>query len=337
MSFSVEVLNSIRATASAEYQARIPVATVDNIAEIGNSFATYDLVFNEYSSALMHRIGLTILMTNSFENKLKAFKTGKLHTGQDVEEIFVDQFRKAEGAYDKTGLTINPFARRDYNEVKVNYHRMNRQDKYVISIAKEDHIRAFRSENTLTSFISAQLNSLYTGAEYDEWCIMKEMLGEVASEVTTDSPNLYVVEEPTTQAKCMSFARTLKKAIRDLAYVSDKYNPAGVKTKTEKSDLVLFVHKDIAPHLDVDLYTVVFGPEYTKAGVTVVELDDFGANNDGTRAILCDRDLFKIYDVKFEMTQLFNPDNLVTNYWLHVWQILSTSNFKARAVFKVGA
>ena len=335
MSFSIEVLNTIRANASAEYQARIPVATVENISTIGNSFNEYTELYNEYSTALLHKIGLTILLTNSFENKLKRFKTGGLVTGQDVEEIFVDQFRKAEGAYDKTGLTINPFARREYNDVKVYYHRMNRQDKYVISIAKEDHIRAFRSENTLTSFISAQLNSLYTGAEYDEWCVMKEMLGQVATDVTGD--NLYKIDEPTSQAKCQAFARTVKKAIADLGYVSDKYNPAGVKTKVEKNNLVLFVHKDIAPHMDVDLYSVIFGPDYSKLGITVVELDDFGSNADGTRAILCDKDLFRIYDVKHEMTQLFNPDNFVTNYWLHVWQILSTSNFKARAVFKVGA
>lgn len=329
-SFTLDVLNTIRANASEEYQNRIPVATKENIAAIGNTFAEYDNIYNEYSTALFHKIGLTLLLTNSFENKLKKFKTGSLTTGQDVEEIFVDQFRAAEGAYDKTGVTINPFARRQYNDVKVYYHRMNRQDKYVISIAKEDHIRAFRSESTLSSFIAAQFNSLYTGSEWDEWTIMKKMIGETAETAFT-----YEVEDPTTQAKCMSFARTIKKAIADLSYVSTAYNPAAVKTKSDKNELVLFIHKDIAPHLDVDLYSVIFGPNYTQTGVSVIELDDFGPLNDGTRALLVDKDFFKIYDVKHEMTQLFNPDNLVTNYWLHVWQILSTSNFKNRVAFKV--
>lgn len=327
---TLEILNTIRANASEDYQERIPVATQTNISSIGNSFETYSLLYNEYSKALFHKIGLTLLQTAMWDNPLKSFKTGSLVTGQDVEEIFVDMFREAEGTYDKTGVAINPFARREYQDVKVNYHRMNRQDKYVISINQDDHIRAFRSLSNLASFYSAQLNSLYNGANFDEYVLMKEMLAEA---VTKQKAAHYQVPAVTTTDGCKTFVRTVKKAIADFKYPCKDYNAAGMMTFTKKENLVLFVHKDLPPHLDVDLYSTIFGADYAKLGITVVEVDNFGSLDNGTMAILADKEWFKIWDVKFQMEQLYNPDNMVMNYWLHVWQILSTSNFKNMAYF----
>ena len=340
MSLAVEVLNTIRNSADADYQNRVPVATRDNIAEIGRVFSAYELDYNTFISSLIHKIGLSYIQTKSFENKLKAFKSGTVLTEQDIEEIWVDQFRAAEGAYDKDGGVgtngIHPFKRRNYNDVKVNYHRMNRQDKYVITISKLDVIRAFRSESTLSSFIAAQFNSLYTGSEYDEYVHMKQLFTELITEATaaeaaSGGKTVFTYEVPAidgTVEAARSFIRTAKKAVKDMEYPSTLYNLAGVKTMAKASDLVMFVNKDVAVHMDVDYYAQIFGPEYAKMPVTVVELDNFGADNTGTYAIIAERDWFKVYDTLNEFSELKNPEGLYTNYWLHIWQILSFSKFK---------
>lgn len=337
MSFSVEILNQIRQNADTEYQTRVPVATRNNIAEIGRTFASYDVVYNTFINALMHKIGRTTVETALFENKLKPFKSGSLLSMQDIEEIFVEGFRTAEGSYDKDGGVgtggIHPFKRREYQDVKVMYHRMNRQDKYVITLYKDDVIRAFTSAGKLDEFISAQFNSLYSGAEWDEYTHMKELLAEgIANGDFKD----YLVSAIGTsgqtdaqqQRACKDFVRTVKKAIKDLSYPSTEYNPAHVKTATKSSNLVLFINKDIPAHLDVDLYSSIFGPNYTQLGVEIVELDNFGKDNNDTYALLCDKQWFKVYDCKNEMRQLENPEGLYTNYWLHIWQVLSYSKFK---------
>lgn len=329
MSLSVDVLNTIRNNADTLYQSRIPVATKDNIAAIGRSFQEYNLEYNQFVDSLMHKIGLTLFSTKSFENKLKLFKSGSLLSQQDIEEIWVDQFRTAEGSYDKDGGMgtggIHPFKRRDYNEVKVFYHRMNRQDKYVITLAKVDVIRAFRSENTLNAFLTAQFNSIYTGAEYDEYIHMKELFAEGIK-----NNDFYTYEVPAidgTSATALKVVRTIKKATKDLSYVSDLYNPAKVKTYSNPDELVLFINKDVSAHLDVDAYSLIFGPEYAKTNVQIVEVDNFGSDDTGTYALLVDKNWFKVYDTLHEMEQLKNPEGLYTNYWLHVWQILSYSKF----------
>lgn len=342
MSFSVDVLNTIRNNADSEYQDRVPTATKNNIATIGRVLEEYNVQYNTFINTLLHKIGKTIIQTALFENKLKPFKSGQILSMQDIEEMFVHSFRQAEGSYDPEGGVgtggINPFKRRDYQQVDVMYHRMNRQDKYVITIYKDDVIRAFKNEATLDSFITAQFNSLYTGAEWDEYTHMKKLLAEGIA--NRDFYTYLVTAIGTTgqsdaqlQRACKDFIRTVKKAIKDVSYPATTFNPAGVRTATKSSNLVLFINKDIPAHLDVDLYTVLFGVDYAKLGVEVVELDNFGDDATGTYALLCDKEWFKVYDNKNEMTQLPNPDGLYTNYWLHIWQTLSYSKFKTAIRF----
>ena len=61
MGYSVDILNNIRLNASEDYQNRIPVATRTNLAEIGQAFETYDVLFNEFHAALINKIGKTTL------------------------------------------------------------------------------------------------------------------------------------------------------------------------------------------------------------------------------------------------------------------------------------
>lgn len=336
MALSVEILNKIRENADELYTSRVPVATQENISEIGRVFSTYNEVYNTFINQLIHKIGLTILQTKSFKNKLAPFKSGTVLSEQDIEEIFVNQFRQAEGAYDSEGgmgtAGVHPFKRRTYNDVQVMYHRMNRQDKYVITLSKLDVIRAFKSASTLDSFIAAQFNSLYTGSEYDEFIHMKQLFAEAIK--AGDFFEYSVPEITEDMASVRSFIRTVKKAVKDVEYPSTEYNPAKVKTKSEAGELVLFVNKDVAVHMDVDFYAQIFGPDYAKLNIKVVELDNFGSTSDGTYALLCDKDWFKVYDTLNEFRQLENPEGLYTNYWLHVWQILSYSKFKTAIRFK---
>lgn len=340
MGYAIDILNSIRNNASAEYAARVPAATQDTITSVGRQLDTYTNLYNEFIDSLLYKIGKTLITTALFENKLKKFKSGKVLTGQDVEDIFVASFRAAEGAYDPDGGMgtggINPFKRREYQDATVYYYRMNRRDKYVITIYRDDVIRAFNSETALEQFITAQFNSMYVGAELDEYEHMKKLLAEAIKAgdfFTYTVPTIGGTDDAATQSACKAFARTVKKAIADVSYPSTQYNSAGVKKRTTKGNLVLFINKDIAPHLDVDLYSTIFGPEYTKLGIEVIEVDNFGDDTTGTYALLCEDSFFKCYDVKNEMTSLHNPDGLYTNYWLHIWQILAYSKFATAVRF----
>lgn len=331
MGYSISILNNIRANASNEYQERIPEATQANIATVGNALQTYELLFNEFCSSLVNKIGKTIIETKLFNNKLAKFKSGTITNQQDVEEIFVEMC-KAEGSYNKNGP--NPLGRRNPPEVEVLYHRMNRQDYYAISIGDIDFVRVFRSEATLDEFIAGLFNSVYSGAAYDEWLAMKNLIATYDGYFDYEVPTITAA---TAESSAKQFVKTLRKAVNDLSFVSTAYNAAGVKTWTDRKDMVLMVNKDVVAEVDVEVLAKAFNLGKTDIEVTIEVMDDFGDLTD-TYGILVDRKWFRVWDTLSTMRQQSpNAQGLFTNYFYHVHQILSASRFKNAVRFKAVA
>ena len=318
MGFSVSVLNNIRANASPEYQSRIPEATQQNIISVGNALETYNLLYNEFFPALFNKIGKTMIESKLFKNKLARFKSGTIYTQQDVEEIFIEM-DKAEGNYDPTGP--NPLGRRSGPDVKVVYHRQNRQDYYAKSIGDLDVIRVFRSEASLDTFITGLFNSMYSGAERDEELAMKNLLA------TYDGYCDYGVTAITDEASAKDFVKTVRKASLDMTFLSTEYNKAGVQTWTPVGDQVLFINKDVLAEIDVEVLSKAFNMGKTDIQVDIVAMDNFGSMTD-TYGLLVDKDFFRVWDTLSKMEPQRNAQGLFTNYFYHVHQILSLSPFK---------
>ena len=318
MGFSVALLNNIRNNASTEYQSRIPTATQQNIISVGNALETYELMYNEFFPALFNKIGKTMIEGLLFKNKLARFKSGTIYTQQDVEEIFIEMM-EAEGEYNPNGP--NPLGRRQGPEVHAVYHRMNRQDYYAITIGDIDVMRVFRSEASLDTFITGLFNSVYSGAEYDEWVAMKNLLA------TYDGYCNYEVAGITNEATARAFVKTVRKASQDMTFASELYNKAGVKTKTEVGKQVLFVNKDVLAEVDVEVLAKAFNMGKTDIQVEIVTMDDFGSLTN-TYALLVDENFFRVWDTLSKMEPQRNAQGLFTNYFYHIHQILSLSPFK---------
>lgn len=318
MGYSVSVLNNIRANASTEYQQRIPEATQQNILTIGNALDTYSLLYTEFFPALFGKIGKTIIESKLFKNRLARFKSGTIASQQDVEEIFIEM-AKAEGTYDPDGK--NPLGRRENPDVKAIYHRMNRQDYYAITVGDLDVVRVFRSEATLDTFISGLINSVYSGAAYDEYLAMKNLIGSY------DGFFDYGVAAITDAETAKDFVKTVRKASTDLTFASSEYNAAKVKTWTPVEKQVLIVNKDVLAEVDVEVLAKAFNMGKTDIQVSVVPVDDFGSLTN-TYAVLVDEDWFRIWDTLSRMEPQRNAQGLFTNYFYHVHQILSASKFK---------
>lgn len=322
--YSIAILNSIRANASNDYATRIPEATRNNIETIGQYLTAYEPLRNEFANALMTKIGKTIVATKMAENPLSRFKSGGIVTPHDVEEIFIGM-AKSEGAYDPNGA--NPMGRRQPPETDVAYYRQNRQDKYVVSIGDLDYTRVFTSPERLDAYISGLINSLYSADNHDEYLAMKKILGAWGDKYAKYGVPAFDGEA--NQAAAKSFIKSLRKAVLDVGYMSAEYNAAGVVTRTDASNLVLLVHKDVMVETDVEQLATAFNQSHTDMKVvpTIIPMDDFGDLAD-TYGLLVDKDFFRIFDTLFHMETVRNGDGLFTNYFLHHHQILGLSPFK---------
>ena len=85
-----DLLNSIRAEQSAEYQERVPMATGSNDLEVYASLESYPTAKNEFINTLTNKIGKTMFFNKVFNNPLKMLHRGMLPFGNSVEEMFVE-------------------------------------------------------------------------------------------------------------------------------------------------------------------------------------------------------------------------------------------------------
>lgn len=339
MGYSITVMNKIRSEASDEYANRIPEATRENLINIGMSFQTYTTLFNEFVTAFFNKIGKTTIEQKMYENRLARFKGEAILSGKDVEEIFINP-DKAEGNYDPNGT--NPLGRRNPPDVKVAYHRKNREYYFAKSLGDIDFLRVFQNETTLDTWMTGIINSMYAGDNLDEWYSMKNVLatynyknedGETKTYFEVEVP---VIEDGKSEDACKRFVKTVRKLVSDLSFPSEAYNVAGVTTYTEKENLVLFLHKDVASEVDVDVLAKAFNMGKTDFEPEIVEMDDFGELTD-TYAILADKDFFRVHDTLVHMESQRNAQGLFTNWFYHHHQILSASPFKNAVRFKAVA
>lgn len=337
---TLALLNAIRNDATDYYKERVPVATQESIKDYGASLQVDKKLFNEFVECLYGRIGLTIVGSQDYRNPLKKFKKGTLRFGDTIQDIFVD-IATAEGIFDPTGS--NPLSRKK-DDVICYYHKIDRKDYYKKSISRQQLLSAFVSVEKIGDFISAQMNSLYSGAEYDEYLATIELLGQFKPFIQEYAvPDLL---STINTSNLTGFIKTVKKAYSDLKFMSRRHNYAGVMRKSSIEDMTFFVRKDIMAEVDVEVLASAFNMNKTDFIGKVIEVENFGQfdnmalNGDhpmlSTKpviAMLVDDNLVQIYDQLVEMATIYNPQGLFENYFYHIWQVLSCRKFENAVLF----
>lgn len=329
MANNLTLLNTIWENASTGYQDRVPLATQQNIALVGNAITSYEANTNEFLSALVNRISLVMISSKMATNKLAIFKNGMLEYGADIEEIFV---KMAQAQPFNVKDSEDTVFKRTKPEVLAMFHRVNREDEYPITIEEAQIKRAFLSSDGLGKLVAAIVNSMYSADAYDEYILMKEL---VANYFTTVEDAKYIeVPKVVDQATAQAFMKAVKQTSTDFTFMSEDFNPSGVLTKSEKNEQVLLIHKNVDTNISTDLLAWAFHGDNFDANIQKVVIDDFGSLPD-TQAILVDKKFFMVWDKLYKTTSQYNAKGMYWNYWLHHHQLLSTSQFQNAVRFKI--
>lgn len=353
---SVDILNAIRNNATANYQSYVPVAnnSVDSVRAIGSIIMDYPALQNEFLSALVNRIGRVLITSKMFANPWAVFKKGILEYGETVEEIFVNIAEPF--AYDTAAAESNVF-KRNIPDVRAAFHILDYRTFYKQTIQDKNLKQAFLSWNGVTNLIAGIVDSMYSGASYDEFLTMKYMLGK-----NILNGRLKPVEiAGVSAANAKSIVSTIKGISNDFTFPTNKYNAAKVYNKSEKSRQYLIVNSKFDALIDVEVLATAFNMEKAEFMGKVILVDDFGNLDDSRLAkifekdseyvpftsaektalssipcVLVDEDYFMIFDNLMEFTENYNGEGLYWNYWYHVWKTYSTSPFANAALFVAG-
>ena len=329
----IDILNVIRSDASPQYQERVPVATQENIAEVGNPILNFQAVRNEFLDNLVNRIGLVIITSRSYNNPLKSFKKGLMSLGETVEEIFVNLI-KAEPYYlvDDQGMTAaeDEFKRR-IPDVRAVFHIRNRQDKYPVTIQNDDLRTAFLSYEGVENLVSKIIEAVYTSDEYDEFLLMKNVFFEAGLRGALRPITVPGLTDDTSAKQTMTVFR---QTALDLTFMRSDSNFMGVTTHTPTDEQVIFILSSVAASVDVEVLASAFNMDKTNFIGRRVIVDDFGGlEKEGVIAIATDVDWFMVFDNYLTMTSDYVASILYYNYFLHHWETLSYSPFKNAVAF----
>ena len=353
---SVDILNVIRNNATINYQNYVPLATpnADSIREIGAVIMDSPQLQNEFLSALVNRIGRVLITSKMYENPWSMFKKGLLEFGETIEEIFVNIAKPYQ--FDPAVAESNLF-KREIPDVRSAFHIMNYQKYYKTTIQNDQLRQAFLSWQGITDLIAKIVDSMYTGANYDEFQTMKYMLAKHILD-----GRMYPVTIPTVSDTNMkTIVSTIKGVSNNYEFMSSKYNLAGVQNYSMKADQYLLINSKFDATMDVEVLASAFNVDKAEFAGKRVLVDSFGSLDidrlnilfkddptyteistpdlealDAIPCILVDKDWFMIFDNYFNFTEQYNGEGLYWNYWYHVWKTFSVSPFANNALFIPG-
>lgn len=321
----INILNAIRNAASADYQSRVPIATQDNIFDVGVSINEYHSTQNEFLNALVNRIARVIIVSKLYSNPLKRFKKGMLEYGETIEEIFVNIARAHEFNPD---TAENQVFKREIPDVATAFHKLNYKNFYKATISDEMLRQAFVSAQGVTDLIARIVDSMYSGAEFDEYLVMKQLIVEAA-----EARNMWPVTIPAVTAEnAKSIVTTIKGISNKLEFMSSQYNAQGVVTFTKKPNQIILMDAAFDATIDVNVLASAFNMEKAEFMGQRVLVDDFGTLT-GAVAALVDADFFMVFDTLAKFTEIYNSEGLYWNYFYHVWKVFSTSPFANAILF----
>ena len=336
---AIEILNTIRDNASQAYQDRVPEATRNNIEEVGEAITDLNnaVVYNEFVTTLANMIYAPMLIKKSWQNPLGKFKKGKKTFGDTVEEVY-NNFIKAQ-TFDQTGAGL---LTRSLPDTKVVFHRMNRQDSYVLTDSPEALAKAFKSYEGVAEYLENLFTTIRNSAELDEYVLMRQLFEEAYN---NNAMVVVAVEDPqASEANAKAFIKAVKTVSGDMVFANSNNNAYLTAQSTDNKPIVTFSKKDeqiliVDNPTDVTCNIDVLASAFNKS---VVEFNDTQKEVidafpvEGMIAALVDRNFFQVYDDLFTFREFENGLGLYRNHILHVWQTLGYSILCNAVAFVVG-
>ena len=349
----LNILNAIRNNASNEYRDYVPPITdVSQLRSIGTIIMDYPALQNQFLSALINRIGRVLISSKLYENPWSRFKKGMLDYGETVEEIFANIAKPYEFEGSHTSPTTQ--FQKHLPDVRAAFHVMNYRKYYPVTIEEQKLRQAFLSADGVTNLIGEIVQTLYTGANYDEFLTMKYLLAK-----TILAGRMYPIEvSAATAANAKDIVTTVKANSNILEFPSTKYNPAHVFQHTKKSEQIIFINAAFDAVVDVNVLASAFNMDKAEFMGQRVLIDSFGALDtdrlnelfaddpnyeeltdaelaalDAVPMAVVDEKFFMVFDNLNEFTEVYNGELLYWNYFYHQWKTFSTSPFSNALVY----
>ena len=347
---TVDIINTIRANASYEYQSLVPEITdVHDIPKVGEILYGYPAMANQFINALVNRIALVKVKSATFNNAYAQLKKGYLEFGETVEEVFVNIAKAREFSAEKAEARE---LKRTLPDVRSAFHSMNWRVQYPVTIQDEDLRMAFQSADGVQDLIAKIVDSVYTASEYDEFLLFKYLM--IKSIAKGGMYPVSIGDGSDLKDAAVAFRGTSN----NLTFIKTQYNASGVHTNTDKASQIIFMDSTFNAQYDVNVLASAFNMDKADFMGRLHLIDDWTtfdndrfseivANSDmieevtaeelalmaNVKAVLVDEEWFQVYDNQNKFTEKYVASGEYWNYFYNVWKTVSASPFSNAVVF----
>lgn len=304
----------------------IDVAKADVWEEIMPPVISDPFAFNAFLKTLYNKILLQEVITGRYENPLAPLKGGNLTPFGDTLERVIFNPAKAISYFNTQDNILTP-AKPD---AMVEYIRVERRDKYPVTIPRALCEQAFTSNNTFGEFMTGAMNTLYNGDSIDEFRLMKK--------IVVDMVNKGYVYTETKGATGVDLTKQIINYAKYFRFPNNKYNMYTIlnpdhplETWVDPRNIIILARADVMTDIKVDVLSAAFNLQEIEISNNIIEVDEF--TNSNVIALICDRTWFQVRDQLYETAEFYRADDLSTKTYLHHWQTMTCSLFsKAVAI-----
>ena len=340
-------LNSIRETSiqnNTLYHRYVPeILPTSDIGSFASPILDNPNVMNEFMNVLVQRIVYTQVDIKLFNNPLRVLEGDRIPLGSIGQEIFINPARGRKfNVDDFAGLLAKYEA-----DVKVQYHHLNSDLQYCVTITRAKLKDAFVSWSTLENFIDGLTQSLYNGAYIDQYNLTK---GLVSSAYVSNQVHVEVISNPNTEALAKEFITKARTMFLNMQTPTPNFNAwrqvggygRDILTWSNPEDIVFLVRNDIGAYLDVNVLAQTFNIDRSVLLGNIIYVNDFNEYNnegnliyDGSNIIgmIADKSWFRIKEQETTMDEFYNANNRTWQYYLNVVRMYSYSLFSNAVVF----
>lgn len=340
-------LNSIRETSiqnNTLYHRYVPeILPTSDIGSFASPILDNPNVMNEFMNVLVQRIVYTQVDIKLFNNPLRVLEGDRIPLGSIGQEIFINPARGRKfNVDDFAGLLAKYEA-----DVKVQYHHLNSDLQYCVTITRAKLKDAFVSWSTLENFIDGLTQSLYNGAYIDQYNLTK---GLVSSAYVSNQVRVEVISNPNTEALAKEFITKARTMFLNMQTPTPNFNAwrqvggygRDILTWSNPEDIVFLVRNDIGAYLDVNVLAQTFNIDRSVLLGNIIYVNDFNEYDnegnliyDGSNIIgmIADKSWFRIKEQETTMDEFYNANNRTWQYYLNVVRMYSYSLFSNAVVF----
>ena len=340
----VNSLNRIRELSSDIYHQYIPELDADSdISTFGAPILQYQVVQNEFMSALINRIASTQFEVKYLNNPLRMLEGDRVPFGHAVQDIAVNKIAGRKfNVEDFAGLLAKYEA-----DVKVQYLEVNSDLQYPVTITRAKLQKAFTSWDNLNTFIDEITNEMYNSAYIDEYNQVRALVTEAYLNNRVQIETISAVSDAATAAAFTEKARELFLNFQAPSTAYNAWSKVGgegrpIITWTNPEDIVIIIKNSVRSKIDVQSLASAFNLEYRQLLGQIISVPDWDVyNDDGTKhsdgsaivGIICDKSFFKIREQDRDFSDFWNPNNRTWQLYLNIVKMYATSLFANAVVF----